>query len=130
MEAKEINQVVEFKAPASKVYGVLVNAELFEEVTGAPAQIDPKVGGAISLFGGMIEGKNLELNDGRLVKQSWRPKNWPADQSSEVRFELSEKNGVTTLTFQHSGFPAEHAEHLASGWVERYWNPMKSYFAS
>ncbi len=129
MTNTKINQTVEFSGEASRIYNVLTTSDLFSKVTGAPAEIDNCEGGTISLFGGMISGKNLRLVADKLVVQEWRPKNWPEDVVSTVSFELRESGNKTILSFEHSGFPADQKAHLESGWVERYWEPIKKYIA-
>jgi hypothetical protein len=37
---------------------------------------------------------------------------------------LSERQGATSLAFDHIGFPDDAAAHLADGWHVNYWEPM------
>lgn len=124
MTKTSIKHTVEFKTSASRIYEILTSSALFTSLVGAPAVIDAKVGGNISLFGGMITGKNLELINGKKVVQDWRVKAWPEGVTSQVTFNLSEKSGVTTLTLEHSGFPADAKDHLNEGWAKNYWEPI------
>ncbi len=57
-----IHQEIVFKASPSRIYEILTSAEQFSEATGgAPAEINPEVGGSFSCFGGHIVGRNVEL---------------------------------------------------------------------
>src|SRR5712675_617093 len=56
-----LHQEVDFKATPQRIYQVLLSSKDFAAFTGAPAEIDPKPGGAFSLFGGMVIGRNVEL---------------------------------------------------------------------
>ncbi len=89
-----------------------------------PARIGREAGASFSIFGDFVSGRILELiPDTRLV-QAWRPQDWPAGVYSIVKFELVEDGADTLLVFDHTGFPAGQAEHLAQGWKLNYWQPM------
>jgi activator of HSP90 ATPase len=122
-----ILHTIRFQAPAAAIYEVLVRGELFAKMSGAPAQIDAAPQGEISLFGGYISGRNLELIPNKKLVQTWRSKDWPEEIESTVSFALAEDQGTTTLSFEHKGFPEDMAEHLEKGWHEKYWNPIRKF---
>jgi activator of HSP90 ATPase len=125
-----IHQEVVFKASPDRVYEVLTNASLFSNMSGgAPAEIAPEPGGAFSCFGGMIEGRNIELLTNQRVVQAWRVKSWGAGLYSIAKFELEEHGAGTRLVFDHTGFPEAQGEHLAAGWKSNYWEPLAKYLA-
>ncbi len=66
---QNIHQEVRLPGAPARVYGALTDAVQFSKMSGgAPAEIDPKPGGAFAMFGGMIEGRNVECAPGqRLV---------------------------------------------------------------
>src|SRR5271170_6735230 len=45
-------------APA-RIYEALLDSKQFAAFSGMPADIDPKAGGAFTMFGGMIMGRNV-----------------------------------------------------------------------
>ena len=94
-------------------------------MTGAPAQIDARDGGAFSCFGGMITGRNVELVPGQRVVQAWRAGNWDAGVYSIVRFELRPEGQGTRLVFDHTGYPEAMGSHLEAGWEANYWAHMR-----
>lgn len=61
------------------------------------------------------------------VVQAWRVVDWPEGVYSIVRFELQSQASGTKVTLDHTGFPADLAEHLESGWQENYWTALRSY---
>jgi activator of HSP90 ATPase len=140
--AEAIHQEIAFKAPRSRVYAVLTDANEFQQVvalSGAvqsgkvkqtiPAQIGRAAGSPFSIFGGFIVGRNIEMiPDTRLV-QAWRPQDWPPGVYSIVKFELVERGTETLLRFDHTGFPAGEADSLAAGWKLNYWQPMAKVLA-
>ena len=70
-----------------------------------PATIDATAGGAFSTFGGLIEGRNIELIPNQRIVQAWRPTHWDPGVYSIVRFELKPKGSETTVVLDHTGFP-------------------------
>ncbi len=125
-----IHQEVTFTASPNKVYEALLDARQFSQMSGgAPAEIEPKAGGAFSCFGGMITGRNVELHESLRIVQAWRAGNWPEGVYSIVRFELAPAGTGTKLTFSHDGFPAAMREHLEGGWHKMYWEPLKKHLS-
>src|SRR5262249_41981636 len=94
-----------------------------------PTEISSDVGGTFTLFGGHIVGRHLELIPGQRIVQAWRVVTWDAGIYSIARFELTEKDAITTIVFDHTGFPKGLAEHLAAGWREHYWEPLAKLLA-
>ena len=126
---RAIHQEEDFKASAQRIYEALLDSKQFTAFSGdlGGAEIDPKVGGAFSLFGGHIVGRSLELIPNRRIVQAWRVVPWPEGVYSIARFELKEQGSATRVVFDHTGFPADEAEHLASGWHEHYWDALRKY---
>ena len=126
--SKPIHQEVVIKASAKRIYEALTDSKKFSELTGgAPADISKEAGGAFSMFGGMISGRNIEvLADQRLV-QAWRAGNWSDGIYSVARFELKAQGADTLLIFDQAGFPPENRDDLEKGWSKMYWEPIKKY---
>ncbi|RAP74700.1 SRPBCC family protein [Paenibacillus montanisoli] len=125
-----IHQEVTFSASPAKIYEILTSSAQFSQATGgAPADIGTEAGSTFSCFGGMIEGRHVELLPGKRIVQAWRAANWPAGVYSIVKFELTEQDGGTLLIFDHTGYPEGQGEHLASGWHANYWGPIEKLLA-
>jgi activator of HSP90 ATPase len=124
-----LHQEVDLKANPQRIYEILLDSKLFAAFTGMPAEIDPKAGGAFSLFEAMIVGRNIELDPAQRIVQAWRPANWPAGLYSLVRFELKSTASGSTVLLDHSSFPQGGFDHLSQGWNEHYWEPLKKFLA-
>ncbi len=124
-----LHQEVTFTVTPQRIYEVLLDAKQFAAVTGLPADIDPKAGGAFTTFGGLIVGRNVELIPGQRIVQAWRPTNWSPGVYSIVKFELKSQGSGALVVLDHTGFPESDFDGLTSGWPERYWEPLKKYFA-
>ena len=122
-----IHQEVTIEASHAAIYGVLTTSDDFARMTGGrAASIARDVGGAVSLFGGDIEARNVELKPGKRVVQAWRSKAWPEGVYSIVRFELMPAGKGTKLVFDQAGHPAEAQAMLEGGWSKMYWEPMQA----
>jgi len=122
-----IHQEVTINASPEAVYGVLTSSADFERMTGGrTAKISKEAGGAVSLFGGDIAARNVELLPGKRVVQAWRSKAWPEGVYSLVRFELVPDGKGTKVVFDQAGHPAEAEQMLEGGWHQMYWQPMNA----
>jgi activator of HSP90 ATPase len=124
-----LHQDVEFDVAPARICEALLDAKQFAEFTSLPAKIDPRVGGAFSMFGGLIVGVNVDLVPHQRIVQAWRPTHWDEGVYSIVRFELAPRSSGTKLALDHTGFPEGEFDHLNTGWPLRYWAPLKKYLA-
>jgi uncharacterized protein YndB with AHSA1/START domain len=125
-----IHQEVVLPASPDRVYAVLTNGAQFTEATaGRAAEIAAADGGAFTLFGGAIHGRQIELVPGARVVQAWRTKMWEPGVYSLVRFTLVAEGAGTKVVLDHSGFPDGQQEHLAAGWAANYWEPLTKYLS-
>jgi activator of HSP90 ATPase len=124
-----LHQEVDFKAGPQRIYDALLDSKQFAALTGLPAEIDSKAGGAFSMFGGLIVGRNIELIPNQRIVQAWRPTHWDPGVYSIVKFELKPRGPETTIVLDHTGFPEGDFDGLNSGWKLRYWDPMKKFLA-
>jgi activator of HSP90 ATPase len=137
-----IHQEVVFKASRKRVYEALTDASQFNKVIqlsaavksgaplgGKPTEISRELGGAFTLFGGYILGRQIELVPNERIVQAWRTASWKPGIYSIARFELAGEGPDTKLLFDHTGFPEGQAQHLATGWKINYWEPLARYLA-
>ncbi len=122
-----LHQEIELKAGPQRIYEILLDSKQFAAFTGMPANIDSAVGGAFSMFGGMIVGRNVELIANQRIVQAWRPTHWDPGVYSVVKFELKPQGSGTLLILDHTGFPEGEYDSLFKGWGLRYWDPLKKY---
>jgi activator of HSP90 ATPase len=125
-----LHQEVAFEAPPASVYDALMSAKAFSAFTSLRAAIDPKPGGAISLFGGQVVGRNIELIASRRIVQAWRVvADFAPGVYSLVKIDLTPRGSGTALVLDHTGFPEGHYDHLYAGWGPRYWTPLRKFLA-
>jgi uncharacterized protein YndB with AHSA1/START domain len=120
-------------APPQQVFELLTSGSLFCAATGQPAEITDREGDTFSIFGGRVEGRQIELVPGERVVQAWRfgqahPSAWEPGVYSTVRFALEPAGDGTRLVIDHTGIPAEWTEHISRGYPTFYQDPIMAYF--
>jgi activator of HSP90 ATPase len=119
----------DFRVGPDRIYEVLLDPKQFADMTGRAAAIDATEGGAFSLFGGLISGRNVELVPDRRIVQAWRPSHWDSGIYSIVRFEFREQGSQARMVLDHTGFPEIEAESLDSGWKGHYLGPLSKFLS-
>ena len=140
--SEAIHQEVAFKASSKRVYEALTDAKQFNKVVelsaavksgmvpgGKPVELSREAGGAFSIFGGYILGRQIELVPNERIVQAWREVVWNPGVYSIAKFELMEQGSGTKLVFDHTGFPEGGGQHLAEGWKVNYWEPLEKFLA-
>jgi activator of HSP90 ATPase len=94
-----IHYEIDFAASPQRFYQAILDQKQFAAFTGRHATIDPTPGGAFTQFGGLIEGRNIELVPNQRIVQAWRPTHWNPGIYSIVRFDLKTRAAETTLIF-------------------------------
>lgn len=122
----EISDV--FQTTAETLYHAWLDSESHSQMTGGKAAVSDKVGGEFSAWDGYISGKNLALQPPLKVVQSWRTSDFSdSEEDSLLELTFSPEDQGTRLIIRHCNLP-EHGLQYRQGWVEAYFNPMKSYF--
>jgi activator of HSP90 ATPase len=124
-----LHQEVELAASVARIESALLDAKQFAAFTRLAATVDAHEGGAFSLFGGLIVGRNIEIVPGERVVQAWRPTHWDPGVYSVAKFAFKPSGSGTLVVLDHTGFPAGDFDHLSAGWHEHYWEPLKKFFA-
>jgi activator of HSP90 ATPase len=128
-----IHQEAVIQAGPGQIYEYLTNGDIFAAATEMPAQLGDREGELFSLFGGRVEGGQIELVPAQRVVQAWRfgnahPDVWEPGVYSIVRFTLRPEADATRLLIDHDGIPPEWQDHIESGYPTFYERPVTRYF--
>ena len=116
------------KATAKQIYKSWLSTQRHTKMTGGVAFVSDKVGETFTAWDGELTGKNIELEPYGKIVQSWRSSNFEdGETDSQIEILLSENDGETTLTLNHTNVP-ESGGHYKKGWEEHYFEPMRNYF--
>ena len=131
MQTRTIRQKAFFRGVQPvELYDALINARKHAAFTGAAATSVARVGGKFTAWDGYITGKHLELEPARRIVQEWRTTEWPVGSlPSRLEWRFQPKRGGTEMTMIHSNVPASQAASYRQGWIDYYWNPLKTYLA-
>jgi uncharacterized protein YndB with AHSA1/START domain len=118
-------------ATPAAIYAAWLDSAGHTGMTGGKrAEAGAAVGDPFTAHDGYITGKNLELEPGRRIVQSWRTTRFTAaDPDSRIEVTLEPVAGGTGVTLVHSAVPDGHTGYQAGGWQNNYFEPMKRYFS-
>jgi activator of HSP90 ATPase len=113
-----------------QIYDAWLSSQGHAGITGGqPAQISAQEGAEFTVWNGYITGRNLQLEPGRRIVQSWRTTKFtPADPDSRIEVLLEPAAGGTRVTVRHSNVPDGHTSYRDGGWQNSYFEPMKAHF--
>ncbi len=132
MDTKSIKQTVWINASPHEIFELLTDSEKHSSLTKSKAEIDPKVGGAFSVYGGGLHGTFIEIVPDRKLVMNWRANeaSWPSNHFSRVTMDFFPERGGTTIEFNQSEVPLSAYDHIEKGWVTYYWEPIRRMFPS
>jgi activator of HSP90 ATPase len=127
MKTKTIKQVVLFKTSPEILYDLLMSSKKHAGFTKDKAKMSSSIGGSFTAYDGLITGKNMTLEPGKKIVQSWRGSDWPKGHYSRVTFKFAKVASGTKLTFSQSDVPIEQYVAVKEGWQTFYWDKIKDY---
>src|SRR5262249_16118701 len=119
-----------YSGRAQDIYDAWLSSSGHENITGGQkAQISAQDGAAFTVWNGYITGRNLKLEPGRRIVQSWRTTKFAdTDPDSQIEVLLQPAAGGTGVTGRHSNVPGGHTSYRDGGWQRSYFEPMKQHF--
>jgi len=118
-----------FETTPEALYTAWMESEGHEAMTGSPAVVDPKPGGAFSAWDGYIFGTTLELTQNKRIVQAWRTTEFAqSDADSGVEIVLEADGNETVFTLRHTDIPDGQGDDYRQGWTDYYFVPMHTYF--
>ncbi|KAJ6864568.1 hypothetical protein NC651_035198 [Populus alba x Populus x berolinensis] len=133
---KSINLTEKFSCRAKDLFEILMDENRWKGFTQSNARISKEVGGEFSIFDGSVTGRNVELQEGKLIVQQWRFGNWPDGIVSKVRITFDEPEPrVTVVKVMHTDIPEEDrygnatvVENTERGWRDLILNKIRAVF--
>ncbi|MCX7029445.1 MAG: SRPBCC domain-containing protein [Spirochaetes bacterium] len=118
-----------FPASPREIYDAWLSSA-HGKMVGSTATVDPRVGGAFTAWDNYIRGTTLELEPYRRIVQAWRTTQFSAaSPDSRLELLLEQVEGGTRLTIRHTEIPEGQSAMYEQGWIDKYFRPMKEYFA-
>ena len=124
----EVSDII--PASCEEIFRAWMSSDAHTLMTGAEAEIDPRVGGEFTAWDGYISGTTVKLEPFSRIVQSWRTSEFEeSGQDSQIEVTLTPTDGGTLLTIRHISVPDGHRGYENGGWLENYFEPMRRYFA-
>jgi activator of HSP90 ATPase len=113
-------------AVPEEVYLGLVTPTTIHLWTGEPAEMSDDPGTEFSLWGGSINGKNLEFKKGEKIVQQW----YFGDQKEDsiVTFLLHPQKQGTSVELRHTNIPDDDYDDIVEGWNEMYFASLYEFY--
>jgi activator of HSP90 ATPase len=126
--AMAITQSVRFSVSGDDLYDLYMDANKHGAFTGGKVKISAKPGSAFSAFDGMLSGRMLYAEPGRMIVQRWRGTHWKDEDLDSIlvlTFADDADGGRIDLT--HVNVPPYDHQGVTKGWPKYYWGPLKKY---
>ncbi|KAJ3082853.1 hypothetical protein HDU99_001385 [Rhizoclosmatium hyalinum] len=123
-----ITMNTEFVCSAADLYNSFLDQGRVQAWSRGPAQIKPEVGAEVSLFGGNVTGKILELVPNQKIVKTWRLKSWPANHYSTVTLLFEEQRESVNLRLTQTEVPIGEKDLTTKNWTGYYFNGIKTAF--
>lgn len=127
---KNVLLAASFAVPPERLFDMYLDARSHAAFTGAPVAIEPRAGAAFSAFEGALSGTILHVEPKRLIVQTWRSKNWPADAiDSTLILTFWKEDGGARIELAHINVCDDDFAGVSHGWEKYYWTPWRAYLA-
>jgi uncharacterized protein YndB with AHSA1/START domain len=112
------------------IYDAWLDSKDHAAMTGGhEAKTSSRKGAKHMAWAGYIEGRNLQLDPGRRIVQSWRTTKFTdSDEDSQIEVLFEPVECGTRVTVNHTNVPDGHTSYRDGGWQKSYFEPMKRYF--
>ncbi|VXD14352.1 SRPBCC domain-containing protein [Marinoscillum sp. 108] len=109
-----------------EVYAALTFKPTIELWTGSPAIFKPEVDSEFSLWNGSILGKNLEFEEGKMIRQQWYFGEQDTPSIVTLKFHLHKKG--TSIEVNHTNIPDQDYDDIVDGWHEVYMKELTEFY--
>ncbi|TIB73978.1 hypothetical protein E3Q06_00104 [Wallemia mellicola] len=121
-----------YQISADEFFDVLTNKQRVPMWTRAPAEIEPKVGANVVLFGGGVKGKVTDVVPGKKITMDWSLTGgkWPEGHNASLTISLNQGDDSTTAEFILNGVPIGLEEDVQPSLEQYYIKPLKLLFGT
>jgi activator of HSP90 ATPase len=126
-----IHQEATFPVPPERIYELLTDGAKLSMLVNRRGRGGAAEGAWFSLFGDLLEGRQIELVRDERVVQAWRLAEWEPGAYAIVRFTLTpQEDGSTRVTVDLDAYPARFQDVLPNScWHKLYLEPMARHFS-
>lgn len=126
---EKIKMSITLPVSASELYDAWLDSGIHSAFTGGEARMSRKENEEFTAWDEYITGTNLQLQEGKFIKQSWRTQEFREDApDSTIEITFEERKGKTTMNLYHYNLQKGDGKKYGKGWEDHYFKPMKAYF--
>ena len=126
--ARNVILAAALPATAETLFDMYLDAAVHAAFTGAPVTIDRQPGSPFSAFDGVLTGRMLHTEHGRLIVQTWRSANWTAeDRDSVLTLSFHDGADAGQIELVHVHVPESDFAGVSHGWETFYWQPWRRF---
>lgn len=115
-------------APPDKLFDMYLDPAAHAAFTGFPVTLEPRARGAFRAFDGMLSGTMLHIEPKKLIVQTWRSANWPAEAiDSVLTLSFWSENDGARIELVHVNVAEGDFAGVSQGWEKYYWTPWRAY---
>jgi len=115
-------------APPDKLFDMYLDPAAHAAFTGFPVTLEPRARGAFRAFDGMLSGTILHIESKKLIVQTWRSANWPAEAiDSVLTLSFWSENDGARIELVHVNVADGDFAGVSQGWEKYYWTPWRAY---
>jgi activator of HSP90 ATPase len=97
-------------------------------ITGGPVEVSARAGAPFRAFDGMLSGAIVHLQPQRLIVQTWRSANWPAEAiDSTLVLSFWTEGAGGRIELAHVKVPDDDFAGVSHGWEKYYFAPWRMY---
>ncbi len=127
---KNLILAASFAAAPERLFEMYLDARSHAALTGAPAVVEPRAGAPFRAFDGVLSGTILHVAPKRLIVQTWRSKNFPADAVDSVLvLSFCKEPAGARIELVQVNVADEDFAGVSQGWEKYYWTPWRAYLA-
>ncbi|EOR01743.1 hypothetical protein E3P92_00711 [Wallemia ichthyophaga] len=121
-----------YQISASELFDVLTNKQRVPMWTRAPAEIEPKVGANVVLFGGGVRGKVTDVEAEKKITMDWTLTGgkWPEGHKASLTIDLNQSDDSTAAEFILNGVPIGLEDDVQPSLEQYYIKPLKLLFGT
>jgi activator of HSP90 ATPase len=128
---KNLTLAASFATTPERLFDMYLDANTHAAITGQPTAFEAIEGAPFSAFDGVLTGKILHMEPKRLIVQTWRSTNFPAEALDSVLvLSFWPETGGARIELVQVNVPEEDFAGVSQGWEKFYWTPWKAYLES
>ena len=117
-------------APPDTLFDMYLDSAAHAAFTGFPATIDARAHGAFRAFDGLLSGIILHAEPKKLIVQTWRSTNWPAEAIDSILIlSFWPENEGGRIELVHVNVAEGDFAGVSQGWEKYYWTPWRAYLS-